>query len=299
MQAHLLYALERSFMTTTGGSIDTEAAVAYARKHGLRALAIARGDDILIEEYGDGASRQTPHPLYSGTKSFWGVAAIYAQSDGVLALDERVAETIDLWREDPWKRRVTLRMLLSLTAGFGFGGLGSAVPTYERALNLPLRDEPGSRFTYGGIPLQVFGAVFARKLAASGQTPHDYLRARVLERAGVRVDNWRKLSDGTHPLPTGAFLTALDWLEYGRFVLRERASLGPCFEGSKANARYGLGWWLGAAGAPEGLVYASGSGGQALYLVPSLKMTVVHFGKSSSYRHDAFVKRLFARRAGT
>lgn len=296
MQALLLYALERSFMPTTVGRIDTEAAAAYARKHGLRALAIAQGNDLLIEEYGDGFSRQTPHPLYSGTKSFWGVAALYAQSDGLLALEERVAETIDLWRDDPWKRRVTLRMLLSLTAGFGFGGLGSAVPTYERALTTSLRDEPGSRFTYGGIGFQVFGAVLARKLAARAQTPQDYLHARVLEDAGVRIANWRKLSDGTLPAPTGAFLTALDWLEYGRFVQRERTLLAPCFEGTQANARYGLGWWLGAAGAPEGLVYASGSGGQALYLMPSLKMTVVHFGKSSSYRHDAFVKRLFAAR---
>jgi CubicO group peptidase (beta-lactamase class C family) len=294
MQALSLGALERSFMSATSGTIGTEAALAYARNHGLRALAIARGDDLLLEEYADAFSRQTPHPLYSGTKSFWGVAALYAQSDGLLALDERVAETIELWRDDPWKRRVTLRMLLSLTAGFGFGGLGAAVPTYERALNMPLRDEPGSRFTYGGIGFQVFGAVFARKLAARRQTPHDYLRARVLEPTGVRVADWRKLSDGTRPLPTGAFLTPLDWLEYGRFVLRERATLGPCFQGSQANARYGLGWWLGASATPEGLVYASGSGGQALYLVPSLKMTVVHFGKSASYRHDAFLKRLFA-----
>jgi CubicO group peptidase (beta-lactamase class C family) len=296
MQALSLGALERSFMRATSGPIETEAALAYARSHGLRALAIARGDDLMLEEYGDGLSRHSSHPLYSGTKSFWGVAALYAQSDGLLTLDESVTETIEGWRDDPWKRRVTLRMLLSLTAGFGFGGLGAAVPTYERALNMSLRDEPGSRFTYGGIGLQVFGAVFARKLAARGQTPHDYLRARVLEHAGVSVGNWRKLSDGTHPLPTGAFLTALDWLEYGRFVLRERVSLEPCFEGSQANARYGLGWWLGAPGAPEGLVYASGSGGQALYLVPSTKMTVVHFAKSSSYRHDAFLKRLFAKR---
>jgi CubicO group peptidase (beta-lactamase class C family) len=295
MQALLLGALERSFMRATSAPIETEAALAYAHKHGLRALAIARGDDLLLEEYGDGCARQTPHPLYSGTKSFWGVAALDAQSDGLLALDEPVADTIDLWRDDPWKRRVTLRMLLSLTAGFGFGGLGAAVPVYERALNMSLRDEPGSRFTYGGIGFQVFGAVFARKLAARKQTPHDYLRAQILEPAGVHVADWRKLSDGSHPLPTGAFLTALDWLAYGRFVLRERASLDPCFEGSQANARYGLGWWLGGPGAPDGLVYASGSGGQALYLLPSSKMTVVHFGKSSSYRHEAFLKRLFAR----
>jgi len=272
---------------------DLSAALSYARAHGLHALLVARGDDVLAQEYAAGFEPQSSHPLYSGTKSFWGVAALYACADGLLALDERAADTIGVWRDDPWKRRVTIRMLLSLTAGFGFGGLGAGVPTYDRALAMPLRDEPGTRFTYGGIPLQVFGALLARKLNARGVTPHEYLRERLLQRVPIRIEKWRKLTDGTFPLPTGAFVSAQDWLAYGRFVMRERKTFATCFEGSKANPRYGLGWWLGARGAPRDLVYASGSAGQALYLVPSLDLCVVHFGKSSSYRHDAFLKRLF------
>ncbi len=174
-------------------------------------------------------SPDEPHALYSGTKSFWGVAALFAQDDGLLRLEEPVAETFSEWRTDPWKRRVTLRMLLSLTAGFGFGGLGASVPIYERALEIPLKDEPGTRFTYGGVPLQVFGAVLARKLESRKQSPHDYLRERVLDPAGVRVAAWRALGDGTSPLPTGASLRAGDWLAYGRWVLRERASLQLLF----------------------------------------------------------------------
>jgi CubicO group peptidase (beta-lactamase class C family) len=272
---------------------DLSAAIAYARRHSLHALVIARGQDVLVEEYGDGFEAGMPHPLYSGTKSFWGVAALYAQADGLLSLDEPVAETVASWRDDPWKRKVTIRMLLSLTAGFAFGGLGASVPTYDRALATPLRDEPGSRFTYGGIPLQVFGAVLARKLSGQRLTPQAFLRERVLERAGVRVVSWRSLSDGSQPLPTGASLRADDWLAYGRFVIAGRGALKACFEGSSANARYGLGWWLGTRGARGDLVYASGSAGQALYLAASLDLAIVHFGKSSSYRHEAFLNRVF------
>jgi|HubBroStandDraft_4_1064222.scaffolds.fasta_scaffold00007_109 CubicO group peptidase (beta-lactamase class C family) len=290
MQALLQATLERSSMPH---ALKMEAAIAYARNHGLHALLVARGSDVLAQEVGDGFQVDTPHALYSGTKSFWGVAAIYACADGLLELDEPLAETIDLWRDDPWKRRITARMLLSLTAGFGFGGLGASVPTYDRALGMPLKNEPGSGFKYGGIPFQAFGAFFARKLFATGLTPNEYLRERVLDPAGVRIGSWRQLSDGTQPLPTGASLSAVNWLTYGRFVLRERVALKSCFEGSAANVRYGLGWWLGARGAPSDLVYASGSAGQGLYLVPSLDLAIVHFAKSSSYRHDAFLKRLF------
>jgi CubicO group peptidase (beta-lactamase class C family) len=272
--------------------MDVEAALAYARKYGLQAFTVVRGDAIVAQEYGPAFRADSAHPLYSGTKSFWGVAAIYAQRDGLLQLDELVADTIASWKEDPWKRRVTLRMLLSLTSGFGFGGLGSAVPPYSRALATELKNEPGTTFTYGGIPLQAFGAVLAQKL--SPKTPHQYLRERVLEPAGVRVAFWRKLTDGTQPLPTGASLTPGDWLAYGRFVLRERAALAECFVGSNANPRYGLGWWLRSTGAPDDLFYASGSGGQGLYVVPSLDVVAVHFGKSASYKHDALLKRLFS-----
>jgi CubicO group peptidase (beta-lactamase class C family) len=274
--------------------LNTAAALAYSGKHTPRAILIARGERTIASEFAAGVSATTPHPLYSGTKSFWGPVALYAQEEGLLALDEPVAETFAQWREDAWKRRVTLRMLLSLTAGFGFGGLGAAVPPYERALAMPLKNEPGTGFTYGGIPFQVFGAVLAQKLASKNMTPHEYLRERITDPAGVTIASWRTLSDGMHPLPTGASLSAENWLAYGRFVLRERQRLAPAFTGSAANARYGLGWWLSPKYGPADLVYASGSAGQALYLVPSLDLVVVRFGRSASYRHESFLKLLFS-----
>lgn len=273
--------------------LRVEAALEYSRAHELHALLISRAGEIMVQEYCNGFQSDAAHPLYSGTKSFWGVAALCACADGLLTLDEPVAETIATWRDDPWKRRVTVRMLLSMTAGFGFGGLGASVPTYDRALATPLKNEPGARFTYSGISFQAFGAFLARKLAPRNLTPHEYLQERVLAPACVGITNWRKLADGTSPLPTGAYLTAGAWLAFGRFVLREREALAPCFDGSVANARYGLGWWLGARAAPRDLVYASGSAGQALYLAPACDLVVVHFSKSSSYRHEIFLKRLF------
>ncbi len=221
----------------------------------------------------------------------------------MLTLDEPVGETVAEWKSDARKRRVTLRMLLSLTSGIAFGGLGNAVPTFEAALQKDVRDEPASTFTYGGVPLQVFGAVLSRKLRSKALTPQAYLHERILEPAGVRIASWRRLKDGSQPLPTGVFLTARDWLTYGRFVaggaraagrpVVSAPSLAECFRGSSANPRYGLGWWLDPlAGLPD-TAYASGSGGQALYIVPAHNCVAVHFGKSGSWRHEAFLKRLF------
>jgi hypothetical protein len=38
-------------------------------------------------------------------------------------------------------------------------------------------------------------------------------------------------------------------------------------------------------------VYASGSGGQAMYLVPSQKLVIVRFGNGGSFNHEAFLRR--------
>jgi CubicO group peptidase (beta-lactamase class C family) len=282
--------------------MQIEAALAYAEKHLLHALLIVVDGTTVAEHYGGGFDVKKPHALYSGTKSFWGVTAAAAHDDGLLDLDEPVADTIPEWRTDTRKALVTIRQLLALTSGIGFGGLGSAVPNYEKALATPIKDEPGEKFTYGGIPLQVFGAVLAQKLAPQRLTPHEYLRTRLLDRIGMAIGSWKILKDGTEPLPTGAFVTAREWMKYGQFILDgaahngealvSGASLAPCFQGSHANAHYGLGWWLNAIGNPAGIVHASGSGGQAMYVIPSERAVVVKFGQSNSWKHDAFLKRL-------
>ncbi len=269
------------------------AAAAYAERHALQALLVARDGETVFERFAGGFDASTPHALYSGTKSFWGPLALAAEADRLLALDEPVSATFPPWAQGA-RARVTLRSLLNLTAGIGFGGLGASVPPYPKALAVEPKDEPGERFTYGGIPLQIFGAVLAEKLSPRALTPHAYLRERVLAPLGLQIAAWRTLSDGTQPLPTGATVAAREWLKFGAYVLHEKAFLARCFEGSRANPRYGLTWWLKPLPSAPDVVYASGAGGQALYVVPAQRLVVVKFGKSNSYDHAAFLRRLLA-----
>jgi CubicO group peptidase (beta-lactamase class C family) len=257
----------------------TPAAYAYHEKHGGQALLFLREGEVSFERYAGGFDATKPHALYSGTKSFWGVCAIAARDDGLLSLDEPV------WHG------ATIRQLLDLTAGAPFGGLGSAVPSFEKALAVLPTDLPGRSFTYGGIPLQIFGAVLSQRLAPRGTSAHAYLASAVLQPAGVHIASWRTLKDGTHPFPTGAFLAAREWARYGEYVREHRDRYAECFRGSAANPRYGLGWWLAPKGAPSDLFYASGSGGQALYVAPSAQTTIVRFAAGGSFAHETFLRR--------
>lgn len=286
--------------------MDADAALEYAGRHQLHALVLATPARIVAESYDSGWTGESAHALYSGSKSFWGVTAVAAAEDGLLDLDEPAAATIPEWNGDRQKAVLTLRRLLNLTAGYGFGGLGTGVPTAAKALATTLKVDPGTAFTYGGVPLQVFGEVLRRKLAPRAVTPHAYLRERILEPAGVLGERWRTLADGTRPLPTGASLGAYAWLEYGRMLLARGSTpahrivdphgLDECLRGSALNPSYGLGFWLDPLADGSGTFYASGAGGQALYILPQHAAVVVHFGKSATWNHAAFLRALLGLR---
>lgn len=281
--------------------MNFERAAAYADKHGGQAFLVQRDGVTLFERYRDDFDPATPHALYSGAKSFWGLVAGIAQDEGLLALDETVGQTFEAWAAGE-RAGVTLRQLLSLTSGIGFGGLGNAVPVYAKALAVTLKTAPGSTFTYGGIPLQVFGAVLAEKLKSRNISPHEYLKEKILDPIGCTIDRWRSLADGTQPLPTGAFVRASEWAKYGALVaalgewngrtIVSAERLVDCFEGSHPNPRYGLGWWLSPIVDRKDIAYASGSGGQAMFVLRHDRTVVVRFGDGGSFKHEAFLKQL-------
>src|SRR5207249_4935391 len=74
------------------------------------------------------------HRLASGTKSFSGAMLAAAVEDGLLKLDEKVADTITEWKNDQRKSQITIRHLLSLTSGIFGGSTREFSPSYARAV---------------------------------------------------------------------------------------------------------------------------------------------------------------------
>lgn len=279
------------------------AAISYSdARRGVSVLILKNGRPI-CEAYSAQGGPEVGFEIWSGTKSFWGVAAAAAVQDGLLSLDEPVAATISEWRADPVKSTVTLRQLLTLTSGLS-SPPGRAMP-FAEAVTWPFKAAPGEAFIYGASPYQVFGLVLQRKLAAAGRPsdPYDYLKARILDPIGLKPTNWRRAPNGDLLLPQGAVLTAREWAKFGEFVrargvvngksLVDPKTFGELFVGTKANPAYGVTWWLPrpsnaplaptaavdlslhADEVPADMVVAGGAGDQRLYVIPSLGVTVV------------------------
>ena len=299
-----------------------KAAAEYSERHrGVSFLAIQNGRTLLEED------AKTPHRIYSGTKAFWNLAALAAAEDGLLDLDDRVADTITSWRNDPRKSQVTIRQLLNFDAGLEpLFSLQQTQSGDRNAAAVGARTvaEPGSAFIYGPAALQVFHQVLKEKLR--DQTPTHFLERRVLHRLGLGPQRYLPDHAGNPVLATGWILTARQWAKVGRVVLDKgaplvsRKSLEQCWGGTEANRAFSLGWWNNRAAAngrevdveqmlipkwpnqdwhdvclcrdaPSDLVACIGSEGQRLYVIPSLKLIVVRQANGGSFS-DAHLLRL-------
>ena len=314
---------------------DCARAAKYSEsKRGVSMLVMQNGRTI-FEHYANGGSAAGRWPIFSGTKSFWGIAALAAVHDGLFRLDDLVSDTITEWKTDPRKSRITIRQLLSQTDGVeGASGLqrASIRDRNAMAIRLPVVVEPGTAFIYGPSHLQIFSELLRRKLGG-GNTIVSFQK-HVSDRLGLGRLNYKKDSRG-NPLPaTGFELTAREWAQLGELVLgngkyrgRQIVSatlLREALGGSQANPSYGLTFWLNqqAPGgreedfermldlpwqaaqwtdvcickdAPADMVVALGSHYQRLFIIPSLKAIIVRQGSESKFSDARFLRLVLGR----
>ncbi|MES2572214.1 MAG: serine hydrolase domain-containing protein [Verrucomicrobiota bacterium] len=314
-----------------------QAAADYSSgRRGDAMLVIQNGREI-FSQYANGSHSGEAHKIYSGTKGFWIVAALQAEKEGILKLDERVSETLPEWRLDPRKARVTIRELLNFTSGLDaeFSLHGDGVPDRNAvALRVPMMADAGRRFIYGPAALQVYGEALKRKLAPHGQDPIGYLERKVLKPLGLGSQRYKKDRRGNPLLATGFQMTATQWARMGRLILAggapvvESRLLAQALRGSGANPAFGMGFWNNRAAsqpgarefdienmlerkapqqdwqnaclcraAPPDLVAAIGSGYQRLFVIPSLDLIVVRQGRDARFSDGEFLRLLLGKQA--
>src|SRR5256714_12099190 len=92
-------------------------AAGYSEKNSGFSVLVMQNGKTVFEHYANGGGADMRCKIFSGTKSFWGVAALCAVRDGLIKLDDRVADTVTEWKNDPRKSQITIRQLLNQTDG--------------------------------------------------------------------------------------------------------------------------------------------------------------------------------------
>ena len=225
----------------------------YSAANRGKSLLVLQQGRVLHEAYPNGFGANEAHKIYSGTKSFWCLAALAAEEEGILRLKDRAADTITEWQGDRLKSRITIRQLLDFSSGLDpfFELHEDGIKDRDRlAVNRQLAAEPGAAFIYGPCSLQVFHEILKRKLAPRGQTPTHYLESHVLRPLGLGPQRYVADRSGNPLLAAGFLLSARQWAQMGKAVLNESNHVAPpdaiadgSGHGSRVNAAFGLGFW--------------------------------------------------------
>jgi CubicO group peptidase (beta-lactamase class C family) len=236
-----------------------DAADYSASRRGCSLLVIQHGRSLL-EEYPNGGNPRMPHKIYSGTKTFFTMAALVAAQEGLLKLDEPVSETIGEWRGDARRGKITIRDLMNFTDGLEPAFHLHSDKVTDRnslALRASVVARKGGAFTYGPSHGQVLCEVLRRKLAPRDETPFGYVRHKVLDPLGLGDVPHREDAMGNPLVASGFRLTARQWSRFGLMVLgngkfgwREIVKedwMAQCFRGTSVNPMFGLGFWLNRA----------------------------------------------------
>jgi CubicO group peptidase (beta-lactamase class C family) len=271
-----------------------ERAAAYAAEHASRALIVSRHDHIVFERYWKGTSFDTLADAQSFTRLLVALAAGAAMSHRLIGWpDEPVNAFLGEWGHDP-RGAITVRNLMQMSSGLMPAPQGPAGDPTVAALSAPLVRTPGlARLDQAADP-QLLALVIER---ATHERYASYLSQAVWRRVGA-ADAWLWLERPGGAAHADCCMIARqgDWIRIGELLLKDGNYRGEevirpgwvtlMRAPSKADPGYGAYVQLAThTTAPGGEPYVArdvfvveGTGGNRLWLVPSLQMAILCTG---------------------
>jgi CubicO group peptidase (beta-lactamase class C family) len=298
----------RSSVSALVQTLDRAAALAP-----LQTALVALNGEIAAERGYRGHSLTAPTNIKSVSKAIISALVGIAIDKGILSgIQQTIAPLLrdDLpSKPDPRLARITIGHLLSMqaglqrTSGANYGRWVSSGNWVRAALAQPFVDEPGGQMLYSTGSTHLLSAILTR---VSGRSTLTLAREWLGPLEGFAIGAWERDPQGIYlggnqmamspqsllafgelyrnggRTPAGKQLISRTWIEQS-WELRTHSR----FTGDG----YGYGWFQRRAGAHD-VHYAYGYGGQMLYIVPSLELSVVvtsddkHHAGRSGYRNQ-------------
>ena len=262
----------------------------------LRTVLIAHKGRIVAERGYRGYTAEDPTSIMSASKSIISALVGIAIDKGILeGTDQKIATILasDMpGNSDPRLSEITIGNLLSMQAGLRstsgpqYGAWIGSANWVRAVLSQPFEDDPGAGMIYSTGSTHLLSAILTRKTGRSTRSlASEWLRP--LE--GFRIAAWDRDPQGIYVggnmmsmsprsllafgelyrnggvAPDGKRLVSKAWID---------ASWRPRTNSRYTGDGYGYGWFTREIGGEE-VRYGWGYGGQMLYIVPRLELTVV------------------------
>lgn len=262
----------------------------------LKVVLVSRDGEMLAERAFNGRSIGTSTNIKSASKSIISAMVGIAIGKGLLqGPDQRIAPILEseLPRDpDPRIHEVTIGNLLSMQAGLA----RMSGPNYGRwvasrnwvrfALSEPFDGEPGGQMLYSTASTHLLSTILTR---AGGKSTLALAREWFEPLGGFHIGSWDRDPQGIYLGGNQMAMTAGSLLAFGDLYRnggRTKEGVRIISEDwisqswtQRTNSRfsgdgYGYGWFLRKIGG-EDVRFGWGYGGQMVYVVPSLGLTVV------------------------
>ena len=291
---------------------------------GIHSLLIVKNGALVHETYFENYQRSSLHTVYSITKSISSALIGIAIDQGLIhSVEDTVLSFFPQYSiQDPNKKKIQHRHLLTLTSGFAWDEKSypysdprntetQMVATNDWmkfVLERPIQSDPGNEYVYNTGSVHLLSGIIKR---ASGMYADMFAEQTLFQPLGINEYEWNKDPQG-FPC-TGATLQGL------RLRLRDIAKFGYLFlnrglwqdqqvvpetwveESTRKhvdiNDNRGCGylWWTGSFtvnGREIPNFYAAGYGGQTIHIIPELDLMIVFTCWDEAQDADIFLPML-------
>jgi CubicO group peptidase (beta-lactamase class C family) len=284
----------------------------------VNSLLVVRRERLVMEEYFNLFTPSSEHTMQSVTKSVISLAAGLAVDRGLLRVTDPIVPLFPDYQPiaavDTNKQAQTVRDLLTMRTGYDWTEQVYATSPLARLntcfcdwirfmLDYRMAEPPGSRFEYvsGGVIL--LGAAIGR---AAGARVDVLLESELFAPMGFQSVRWeRGQPNGLPHAGGGLYLRPRDMAKLGTLMathgrwqgrqliseawIRESTQMTPVSRSLGGRpASYGYLWW----GFADGVIVASGSGGQWIFVMPDRQLVVATTATNDA-QFDAQVRILY------
>lgn len=277
------------------GVIPDEAIQAWRDHPRVHAVIVACNGEPILEEVFEGPGLDTPVNIKSLAKTF--VAAVVGAAIHQALIDSVDEPILPLLRDripqsvDPRLESVTVAHLLSMSSGLertsgpGYGAWVNSDNWIRHALTRPFVDVPGEAMQYSTGDFHILAAALTE---TSGRSLLALSRDWIGDPLDIRIPAWDRDPQGIYFGGNNMRLSPRALLALGELYRNNGTADGervlpPGWVDTSWTRRvrspwsgdgYGFGWFIRRAKGTD-IYYGRGYGGQMLYVVPELALTIV------------------------
>ncbi len=224
-----LTALPRS--TPAAQGIDPTAILAFIEAvdshiHHLHSLMLLRHGQVVAEGWWHPYAPESPHMLFSLSKSFTSTAVGLAVEEGFLSVDDRVIDFFPDDLPDQVSENLAAMRVRHLLAMYTGHSTDTTEALWQRQdgdwvaafLAQPVTHTPGTHFLYNSGATYMLSAI-VQKL--TGQTLVDYLTPRLFAPLGIETPTWESCPRGINVGGWGLNIRTEDIARFGQLYLQK------------------------------------------------------------------------------